>query len=151
MPTVDDLSHSLTALDQDKTLLVVAEMSKSSWLVAGTTSGIQRRPLKKIDADPAALHTLIFRWRGEAEKRGRRIERVALAFEAGRDGSWLARWLRQRDIEANVIHSTSVAVTREHRRAKTDRLDTAMLMRVFLGWLRGERGHCLLISTENWL
>jgi transposase len=25
------------------------------------------------------------------------------------------------------------AVSREHRRAKTDRLDTAMLMRVFLG------------------
>ena len=27
---------------------------------------------------------------------------------------------------------------------KTDRLDAAMLMRVFLGWLRGERGHCVL-------
>jgi hypothetical protein len=30
---------------------------------------------------------------------------------------------------------TSVAVSRERRRAKTDRLDSAMLMRVFLGWL----------------
>ena len=47
-----------------------------------------------------------------------------LAFEAGRDGFWLARWLRERGIEAYVIHSTSVAVSREHRRAKTDRLDT---------------------------
>ena len=42
----------------------------------------------------------------------------------------------------HVIHATSVAVSREHRRAKTDRLDTAMLKRGFLGWLRGERGHC---------
>jgi transposase len=149
MPTVDDLSHSLTALDQDKTLLVVVEMSKLSWLVAGMTPSIERRPLKKIDADPAALHKLIFRWREEAEKRGQRIERVALAFEAGRDGFWLARWLRQRNIEAYVIHSTSVAVTREHRRAKTDRLDTAMLMRVFLGWLRGERGHCRMVAVPT--
>jgi transposase len=41
-----------------------------------------------------------------------------------------------------VIHATIVAVSREHRRAKTDRIDTAMLQRGFLGWLRGERGHC---------
>ena len=33
-------------------------------------------------------------------------------------------------------------MSREHRRAKTDRLDTALLKRAFLGWLRGERGHC---------
>jgi len=39
----------------------------------------------------------------------------------------------------NVIHPTSIAVSREHRRAKTDRLDTELLMRVFLGWLRGEK------------
>jgi hypothetical protein len=41
-----------------------------------------------------------------------------------------------------VIHPSSVAVSREHRRAKTDRLDTELLKRGFLGWLRGERGHC---------
>jgi transposase len=36
-------------------------------------------------------------------------------------------------------------VSRERKRAKTDRLDAAMLMRVFLGWLRGERGHCGMV------
>ena len=29
-------------------------------------------------------------------------------------------------------------MSREHRRAKTDRLDTELLKRAFLGWLRGE-------------
>lgn len=149
MPTVDDLSRSLTLLNQDSTLLVVVEMSKSSWLVAGMAPGIDRHPLKKIDPDPAALRDLVGRWRGESEKKGQRVERVALAFEAGRDGFWLARWLQQRGIETYVIHSTSVAVTREHRRAKTDRLDTAMLMRVFLGWLRGERGHCRMVAIPT--
>jgi len=33
-------------------------------------------------------------------------------------------------------------VSREHRRAKTDRLDTELLKRAFLGWLRGEPRHC---------
>ena len=52
--------------------------------------------------------------------------------------------MREHGIDAHVIHATSVAVSREHRRAKTDRLDTAMLKRGFLGWLRGERGHCTM-------
>jgi len=60
-------------------------------------------------------------------KAGQTIGRIALAYEAGRDGFWLARWLQARGMEVHVIHSTSVAVSREHRRAKTDRLDTAML------------------------
>jgi len=33
-----------------------------------------------------------------------------------------------------VIHPTSIPVSREQRRAKTDRLDTALLMRAVLGW-----------------
>ena len=77
------------------------------------------------------------------------INRLSVAFEAGRDGFWLARWLRTRGIDAHVIHSSSVAVSREHRRAKTDRLDTALLMRVFIGWLRGERGHCSMVAVPS--
>ena len=56
-----------------------------------------------------------------------------MAYQAGRDGFRLARRLRARGIEAYVIHPTSVAVSREHRRAKTDRLDTELLKRAFLG------------------
>src|SRR5207344_2089340 len=82
-------------------------------------------------------------------KAGRQITRIALAFEAGRDGFWLARWLRAHGVEAHVIHPSSVAVSREHRRAKTDRLDTELLKRGFLGWLRGERGHCSMARVPT--
>jgi len=77
------------------------------------------------------------------------IKRIAVAFEAGRDGFWLARWLMARDIEVHVIHASSVAVSREHRRAKTDRLDTELLKRAFLGWLRGERDHCKMVAIPT--
>jgi transposase len=77
------------------------------------------------------------------------ITRMVVAFEAGRDGFWLARWLRARGIEAYVIHPTSVAVSREHRRAKTDRLDTELLKRAFLGWLRGEPDHCSMAAIPS--
>jgi transposase len=111
--------------------------------------GIERQPLKKIVPDAVALLRLLQRWRDEATRGGRCVARIAVAFEAGRDGFWLARWLMRHEIETHVIHPTSVAVSREHRRAKTDRLDTAMLMRVFLGWLRGERGHCGMVAVPS--
>src|SRR6266571_5239884 len=111
--------------------------------------GINRQPLKKLAADEVALLQLLYRWRDEATRAGRTIDRVAVAYEAGRDGFWLARWLRGRGIEAHVIHPTSVAVSREHRRAKTDRLDTELLKRAFLGWLRGERDHCSMAAIPT--
>ena len=142
MPQSNELSRSLAALNQDSTLIAVIEMSQSSWLVGGIVPGVDRQPLKKLAVIEGELLRLLHRWRDEATKAGRRIDRIAVAYEAGRDGFWLARWLRGQGIEAHVIHPTSVAVSREHRRAKTDRLDTELLKRAFLGWLRGERGHC---------
>jgi transposase len=105
--------------------------------------------LKKLTIDERALLNLLSRWRAEAEKKGHRITRIAVAFEAGHDGFWLTRWLAAQGVETHVIHSSSVAVTREHRRAKTDRLDTELLKRGFLGWLRGERGHCKMVAVPT--
>jgi transposase len=144
-----DTSRCLAALDQDTTLIAVIELSLSSWLVAGIVPGIERHPLKKLAADEHALLKLLHRWQGEAAKARHKITRIAVAFEAGRDGFWLARWLRAQGIEAHVIHPSSVAVSREHRRAKTDRLDTEMLKRAFLGWLRGERDHCKTVAIPT--
>jgi transposase len=144
-----DLSRSLTALEQDSTLIAVIEMSHASWLVAGLIPGVDRRALKKLEPDAAELCRLLDRWRQEAEHTGRVIRRITVAYEAGRDGFWLARCLRARGIEAWVIHPNSVAVSREHRRAKTDRLDTEHLMRAFLGWLRGERRHCQMVAIPT--
>jgi transposase len=149
MSELNDLSRSLTSLEQDKTIIAVIEMSQSSWLVAGIIPGIERHPLKKLEPSEEELVRLLMRWRTEATKNGHTITRFAVAFEAGRDGFWLARWLRARDIETYVIHPTSVAVSREHRRAKTDRLDTGLLKRVFIGWLRGESDHCHMAAIPT--
>src|SRR6201993_3634681 len=121
------LSRSLVALDKNSTIIAVVEMSQSSWLVGGVVPGIERQPCKKLEPSPERLLALLHRWRDEAVKAGRTITRIALAFEAGRDGFWLARWLAARGVEAHVIHPSSVAVSREHRRAQTDRLGSGLL------------------------
>jgi len=145
----NDLSRALVAFDQNSTIVAVIELSLNTWLVSGLVPGVKRQPLKKQTADPERLVALLHRWREEATKAGRAIDRIAVAFEAGRDGFWLARWLRARGIEAYVIHASSLAESREHRRAKTDRLDTEALMRAFLGWLRGEARHCRMAAIPT--
>ena len=101
----NDLSRSLAALDLDCTLIAVIEMGASSWLVAGLVPGVERQPLKKLKTDEHALLALLERWRGEAVRSGYAITRIVVAYEAGRDGFWLARWLRAQGIEAHVIHA----------------------------------------------
>src|SRR3954463_8569086 len=91
MPQPNDLSRSLVALDQNSTIIAVVELSQSSWLVAGGLAGGERQPCKKLEPTPERPLILLHRWRDEAGRAGRTITRIALAFEAGRDGFWLAR------------------------------------------------------------
>ena len=102
MPQPNDLSRSLAALDENSTLIAVIEMSQSAWLIAGIIPGVERHAVKKLNPDEAGLLQLLHRWRDEAEKVGRNINRIAVAFEAGRDGFWLARWLWGHAIEAGA-------------------------------------------------
>lgn len=144
-----DLNRSYAAFDQASTLVCVIELSQNSWLLAGAVPGLERQPRKKLSTQPHELLGQIRKWHGEAKKAGRQITRIVAAFEAGRDGFWLARWLRNHEIEVYAIHAGSIPVPREHRRPKTDRLDTEMLMRALLGWLRGEPRHCRMVQIPT--
>ena len=146
-----DTRKSCTPFDQSRTLVAVIELGQQTWLVAGIVPGLRRCPSKKLTGANKEEETLklLLRWRDEAIRLGEEIKQIAVAFESGRDGFWLARWLRAQGIEAYVIHGTSTAVSREHRRAKTDRLDIELLQRGFLGWLRGEVGHCKMVAIPS--
>src|SRR5262245_26267397 len=109
---LNDLNRSHTPLDVNHTLIVVVELSHASWLVAGLIPGVERQPLKKLEPSEKGLLDLLNHWRKQAEKAGHKIDRITVAFEAGRDGFWLARWLIAQSIEAHVIHASSVAVPR---------------------------------------
>ena len=108
MSQTNDLSRSLVSFEQNAILITVVELSQSSWLIAGTVPGIERQPLKKITPDETTLLRLLHRWRDEALAKGCTTTRIAVAFEAGRDGFWLARAVAgQTGDEVHVIHSSS--------------------------------------------
>src|SRR6476646_442673 len=108
MSQASDLTRCFAPYDQATTLIAVIELSLSSWLIAGMIPGLERQPLKKMAPDDAGLLRLLERWREEAVKAGSVINRMSVAFEAGRDRFWLARWLRTRGIDAGTVAKLGV-------------------------------------------
>jgi transposase len=65
--------------------------------------------------------------------------KVHSCYEAGRDGWWLHRWLVEQGVDNIVVDSASIEVSRQARRAKTDRLDGDKLLAMLLRHRAGER------------
>jgi transposase len=65
------------------------------------------------------------------------------------DGHWLHRWLTDNGITNYEIDASSIEVNRRARRAKTDRIDLAQLMRSFMAYLRGEPGVCSMVRVPT--
>ena len=138
-----------TTLDQDSTLVVVLELSARSWLVGARVPGVGRLSRYAMAPSAEALAGWLGTTKARAAAAGRTVARVVLAYEAGRDGFWLARYLEARGVEVYVIQPSSVLVDRRARRAKTDALDVEMLMRTLLAWLRGEPGVCSMVPIPD--
>jgi transposase len=150
MPKQLDPHHAATAFDHDSTLVVALELSGKSWEASAVVPGLARRPHRRLAVhDLAELLGSIARWKLEAAKAGRLVQRVMLTYEAGRDGFWIARYLLAQGIEVHVVHPASVPVDRQHRRRKTDRIDLDMLLRTFLAWLRGEPRVCSMVRIPS--
>jgi transposase len=64
---------------------------------------------------------------------------VASCYEAGRDGFWMHRALVAMGINNQVLDSSSIEVKRQKRRAKTDRVDGASLLRMLWRYHNGEK------------
>ena len=64
---------------------------------------------------------------------------VRSCYEAGREGFWLDRALREMGFENIVVDASSIEVNRRQRRAKTDRMDVEKLGRQLVRYWRGEQ------------
>ena len=118
------------------------EVSRKSWTVALHAPDAGRIGLHTVPAaDTGALAELLTKRAREAPEceRGAR-PRVLCGYEAGYEGFWLARRLAQLGIETLVLDPASLPASRKARRAKTDRLDAAGMVRALMAFDRGEPG-----------
>ena len=121
----------------DPVLFLALELSAAKWKV-GTTVGFGQKP-REITIEAGDLDGLTEEITRAKERFDLPAEaRVVSCYEAGRDGFWIHRWLEAQGVENAVVDPASVAVDRRKKRAKTDRLDLAMLMRCLIRWFGGE-------------
>lgn len=134
----------------ETTIFAALELSKASWLLAIHTPEREQPSLYPIKGgDIVTLFARLDRAVEQRKKRGRRAPKVVICYEAGFHGFWLSRLCESRSVRCFVMNSTSLEVNRRARRAKTDRLDAAKLLRVLMAWSRGERHVCSMVRVPT--
>ena len=135
---------------QERTIHIALELSKSRWLVgihSPIADKVSRHSVTGGDAD--ALLRRIGGVRETLERRPGAPARIVCCYEAGHDGFWLHRLLLDHGVESHVMDPASLPVDRRARRAKTDRLDLAALLRTLMAWDRGERQVCRMVRPPS--
>jgi len=137
------------AIDYNSTIIGALELSEKKWVLAVQLPGVDRHSRHVLDGGGETLASFVERLKVRCVSAGRKIARVILTHEAGRDGFWLARFLARRGIEVHVMQPASLPVDRRARRAKTDMIDVEMLLRTLMAWLRGEPRVCSMVPIPS--
>jgi hypothetical protein len=132
-------------------VFVAMELSKSAWLLAAQGSPSGKTSSHRLESgDIASLLTLLRRLQArERQACGAGDVQLVVGHEAGYDGFWLQRCLAADGITCWVMDPGSLQVNRRARRAKTDRLDAAMLLRALIAWCRGDRAACHMVQVPS--
>jgi transposase len=119
-------------------LYVAFELSAKEWLLTLSTAADAKRQRARVrPGDRAALERVLTTAKARVGLPSDAA--VRSCYEAGRDGFWPHRFLTAVGVTNLVVDSSSIEVSRRARRAKTDRLDGAKLLRLLLRHWGGER------------
>ena len=132
-------------------IFVSLELSRKTWLVTSLSPGKgEKMSRHSVTAgDTAGLLALFAELRRKAEVRTGQGYPIITIQEAGLDGFWLHRVLRQNGVESHVVDAASIAVPRRRKRAKTDRIDGETLLRSLLAYKRGEPRVCAMVVAPS--
>jgi len=148
---VDQLESRAATRADPGVIFVSLELSKSTWLVTSLAPGSGKMSRHSITGgDIAGLIAFFTDLRKRAHARLGKLYPLVVIQEAGLDGFWIHRVLDREDwIESHVVDAASIAVSRRHRRAKTDRIDGEALIRTLLAYKRGEPRVCSMVRVPT--
>jgi transposase len=132
-------------------IFISLELSRKTWLVTSLSPGAgEKMSRRQVEGgELAALSALLEELKRQARARTGQDYRIICIQEAGYDGFWLHRELEALGVESYVVDPASVAVDRRKRRAKTDSIDGAALLRTLMAFLRGEPGVCSMARPPS--
>lgn len=122
---------------KENTLFLGIELSRKKWKL-GFSDGKQMR---------ARIRTIVARdiqaLREEIEQAKKHYglsvgARTVSCYEAGREGFWVHRALREKGIDNVIVDAASIDIKRR-KRAKTDRIDVESLVRKLVRYIGGEK------------
>ena len=152
MPIASDRPEVSTAIRIDLGAIFVSlELSRSTWLVTSLSPGGREKMSKHAvgGGDVAGLLTRFRLLQDKAQARTGKLYPIVVIQEAGLDGFWIHRALEVNGIESHVVDPASIAVSRRHRRAKTDKIDGEALVRTLLAYKRGEARVCAMVTAPS--
>jgi transposase len=150
MQATDPTSTRSTSSNQ-AAIFVSLELSRAVWLVTALLpGGTQKMSRHQVPGgDLAGLLSRFAELQRKAHARTGQLVPIVVIQEAGLDGFWIHRTLVAEGIESYVVDPASIAVSRRHRRAKTDRIDGEALVRTLLAYKRGEPRVCAMVRVPT--
>jgi transposase len=141
---------SLSNSVEEAAIFVSIELSRARWLVTSLSPNTNKFSRHSVPgSDIAELLRLLGELRAKAERRINAGVRIICIQEIGFDGFWIHRVLESNGIESHVVESASIAVSRRHRRAKTDAIDGELLLRTLMAFKRGEPRVCAMVVVPT--
>ena len=132
-------------------IFVSLELSRSTWLITSLSPGCGEK-MSKRSVPAGDICALLARFSELKQKTAARTGKsfpIIVIQEAGLDGFWIHRMLQNEGFESNVVDPASIATSRRHRRAKTDRIDGEALLRALLAHKRGEPRVCTMVKAPT--
>lgn len=136
---------------ENAAIFVSLELSRSTWLMTALAAPLGAK-MSRYQVRGGDVPDLLKRFsdlQHAVQRRTGQIVPVVVIQEAGLDGFWIHRALVAAGFESHVVDPASIAVSRGHRRAKTDRIDGEALVRTLMAWRRGEPRVCAMVHVPT--
>lgn len=151
MPTTEAITAPKITTTESTAIFVSLELSRSTWLITALAAPLSTK-MSRHQIRGGDMPELLKRFsdmQNAVRHRTDQIVPVIVIQEAGLDGFWIHRALVAAGIESHVVDPASIAVSRRHRRAKTDRIDGEALVRTLMAWRRGEPRVCAMVRVPT--
>jgi transposase len=129
---------------------IAIELSRARWVVGILLPGSVKVTTRTITGgDTTKLLDLLSKTRAQLNHDFGEPVALTVCYEAGYDGFWLARLLKNHGIQVYVLDASSFLISRRGRRTKTDRIDVEAVTFTLRAYVAGDPSVCRVVEIPS--